>query len=62
MKVRVDENKCIGCGICESMSSELFEMNDEGKAQAIKPDVSEELEDDAMDAQSSCPVNAIKIY
>jgi len=32
-KVRVDQDVCIGDGICASLCPDVFEMNDEGKSQ-----------------------------
>jgi len=29
MKVVVDEETCIGCGLCEETCPEVFEMNDD---------------------------------
>lgn len=53
--VKVDKNKCIGCGLCASICSEVFKMNDENKAEAVAqkdlPCVKEAIE--------SCPVEAI---
>ena len=34
MKAYVDQDTCIGCGLCASVCPEVFEMNDEGKAEA----------------------------
>jgi ferredoxin len=53
--VKVDKNQCIGCGLCVSLCSEVFQMNKDNKAevkaQKKKPCVKEAI--------SSCPVNAI---
>ena len=35
-KIIVDKNKCIGCGACEGFEPDVFELNDEGLAEAIK--------------------------
>lgn len=61
MKAIVDEETCIGCGLCPSICSEVFSMNDDGKAVAIDDLVPSENEDETKDAESSCPVNAISI-
>lgn len=61
MKALVDKDTCIGCGLCPSICSEVFSMDDEGKAVAIGDLVPSENEDEAKDAESSCPVNAISI-
>lgn len=55
MKARVDQELCIGCGLCASMAPEAFEMNDDGKAIAL--DV--EADDAVQEAVDSCPVSAI---
>lgn len=31
MKVKINEG-CIGCGLCEGACSEIFSINDDGKA------------------------------
>ena len=58
MIVSVDNEKCIGCGLCVNMSSELFQMQ-EDKAQAVVDVVPSELEETAADIKKSCPVDAI---
>lgn len=58
-KYRVTEG-CIGCGLCEEISSEVFSMTDEGVATAIETEVSVELEAAAAEAKDGCPVGAIE--
>jgi ferredoxin len=57
MNLKVDKEKCIACGLCASICEEVFELDDEGKAQ-VKEDASEKASciDEAID---SCPVDAI---
>jgi len=33
--VKVDEPKCIGCGLCSANCPEVFEMGDDSKAKVI---------------------------
>ena len=61
MKADVDQDTCIGCGLCPSICEEVFELNDDGKAYAKQPDVPTDLEDSAKEAEESCPVDAIKV-
>ena len=61
MKAHVDKDICIGCGLCPSICSEVFEMDDDGKAVAYQPDVPGHCEDDAEEAAASCPVEAISV-
>lgn len=60
MKANIDKDACIGCGLCPSICPEVFEMDDDGKAVA-KSEVPAGKEEEAKDAESSCPVNAISI-
>lgn len=59
MKVVVDQETCIGCGLCTSIAGEVFELKDDGKAHVIADPVPEGQEDDAKESIVSCPVNAI---
>lgn len=61
MKANVDKDTCIGCGMCPSICPDVFEMDDDGKAKVIVSEVPDGKEDEAQDAESSCPVNAISI-
>lgn len=61
MKAYVDKDLCIGCGICPTVCSEVFEMNGDGVAEVVRDPVPEESKDDAVKAQESCPVDAIKV-
>jgi ferredoxin len=53
--VKVDKAKCIGCGLCVSICSEVFEMGSDGKAK-VKAQKNIPCVKEAID---SCPVNAI---
>jgi ferredoxin len=55
--LKVDENKCIGCGMCAGLCPEAFVMNHEGKAEVLKNDIS----DCVKNAAENCPVEAISI-
>ena len=58
MKVYVDEDICIGCGLCAGICPEVFEMNDNGKATAANA-VTPDNEDAVKETMDSCPVSAI---
>jgi ferredoxin len=60
MKVIVDEELCIGCGVCVSLCPEVFEMGDDGKAKVLMDMVSPELEGSCREAVEGCPEVAIK--
>jgi ferredoxin len=53
----VDQELCIGCGNCESVCPEVFELDDEGKSQVKNPQGCSEC--DCQEAIDSCPAEAI---
>lgn len=60
MKAHVDQDTCIGCGLCPSICPDVFFLSDDdGKAHTCVDEVPEELQDDAEEAAASCPVEAI---
>ena len=59
MRAFVDQDLCIGCGMCNVACPEVFELNDEGKAEAVA-DTTDSNRDDVMTAIEGCPVSAIR--
>ena len=55
MAVKIDKEKCIGCGLCASVCSEVFEMGDDMKAK-VK---SQKNPLCVKEAVESCPTEAI---
>ncbi|NMB11571.1 MAG: ferredoxin [Firmicutes bacterium] len=60
MKLIVDQDLCISCGLCIDTCPEVFDWNDDGKAHVTVDSVPEEFEDSAQEAQDSCPTEAIQ--
>ncbi len=60
MKVSIDADACVGCGLCEGDAPDVFEM-DGDKAVCKMSDVSPNLEKAVRDAVSNCPQEAIKL-
>jgi ferredoxin len=61
MKAIVDPDRCLGCGICEGIAPEVFELGDEGIA-VVKVDViPANLESAAKEAKEECPEEAISL-
>lgn len=60
MKVKVDEETCIGCGVCVDTCPEVFELVDD-KAKAKVNEVSKDLVGSCKEAADNCPVEAIEL-
>ena len=60
MKAHVDQDLCIGCGLCAGIAPDVFQMNAEGKAEAYA-EFTENQVADVQDAVDQCPVSAISI-
>lgn len=63
MKIKIDQEECIGCGSCQAVCPDVFEINDQGKAvlKQNQSDQGETQEDCAKEGADICPVEAIKI-
>lgn len=61
MKAKLDRDGCISCGLCPSICPEVFRMADDGIAEVYLEEVPVEAEDQAVEAQESCPVSVIKV-
>jgi ferredoxin len=61
MKIEIDEDLCIGDGICEEICPEVFELTDNGIAKVIEDDPDQSLEVKIEEAAEECPTDAIII-
>jgi len=58
--ISIDKTKCIGCGTCEAMCSDIFEIID-GKSKVKKDKLEDKDIKCATEAEKACPTQAIKI-
>lgn len=58
MKVKIDADTCIGCGLCVNTCPEVFQM-EEDKAIVYSNPVPDGSEDTCKKAVDECPVTAI---
>ena len=56
MEVKIDEESCIGCGLCVRECPDGFELNDDMKAEVKNPDVP-----GIKEGAEACPVGAITV-
>ena len=56
-EVYVDQEICIGCGLCVSIVPEVFRLNQAGVSEVHDPAGSSENR--IQEAMDSCPVNCI---
>jgi ferredoxin len=72
VKVTIDRDDCISCGLCWDNCPEFFEENeDDGYSQIIKMyrsgddpgegEAPDDLEDDVKEAADNCPVEVIHV-
>ena len=60
MKLIVNKDNCIGCGACTHICEEVFEIGDDGYADAKDVEITEEIKEDALNAKEGCPTGAIE--
>ena len=58
MKLKVNEDLCIGCGACQAVCPSVFEVDEIAKV--MVDEVPTDVEDDAIDAKEGCPTGAIE--
>ena len=56
-EVFVDQQICIGCGLCVSIVPEVFRLNDAGVSEVLNQAGASEAK--IQEAIDSCPVNCI---
>ncbi len=59
MKVYIDEKKCDGCGLCDSICPSIFKISKKGKAMTLLEMVPKDMETNASEAKNQCPTYAI---
>ena len=58
MKVSIDKNKCIGCGVCVAVCPDVFELGEDGKSRVKVKETDKKC---VKEAKESCPTQAIMI-
>jgi ferredoxin len=61
MRIFVDPDLCKGCGICESIAPDIFELNAEFQAKVICDPIPEQFREVVEETIAECPEIAIII-
>jgi ferredoxin len=61
MKIKVDDDKCTGHGMCESFAPDMFEVGDDGDLILKCEVVPHGLEDEVRQAVDACPTLALTL-
>lgn len=70
VKVLINRENCIGCGVCEALCPEVFEIDEDGFSSVKEPhregdlgkgEVGDHLKGCVEEASSSCPVSVITV-
>ncbi len=59
MALKVDKEKCLGCGSCAAIAPNTFKLDDDNKAEVINP--TGDSPEDIKSAAESCPTEAITL-
>ena len=60
MRAVVDEDACVGCGLCAETCPDVFEMEDD-VAKVRVEEVPADAEESCRQAADGCPVDAISL-
>lgn len=60
MEIKIIKDQCIGCGSCEAVCPEVFEITDEGIAEVVSI-INQDNEELVKEAVEICPTEAIEI-
>ncbi len=61
MRALIDQESCVGCGLCADICPDAFDLGFHGKAEEHADLILPAFEDRCREAAESCPVEAIQI-
>lgn len=61
IKPVIEQDLCIGDGICETICPEVFEIRDDGLAYVINQNPSSDLTSAIREAIEACPTECIRL-
>jgi ferredoxin len=61
MKLKIDNERCLRCGMCAASFPEVFDFDDEGNIKVTNENINEEnIEEIKNFKENACPVGAIE--
>lgn len=60
-KVEINQDVCIGCGLCVQKNPEYIAFNDEGHAEPLDREIRPEDKNNILESVEECPTEAIRI-
>jgi ferredoxin len=61
VRIVIDDVKCVGHGVCESLADDLFEVGDDGYSHLLVDEIPTDREDIARQCVSACPAQALSL-
>lgn len=60
-KVVINKDKCLGCGMCVGIESDVFDFDNDGLAKVNNDNINDDNKENVNNAIDSCPVAAIEV-
>lgn len=60
-KVVINKDKCLGCGMCVGIESDVFDFDDDGLVKVNNDNINDDNKENVNNAIDSCPVAAIEV-
>lgn len=60
-KVVINKDKCLDCGMCVGIESDVFDFDDDGLAKVNNDNINDDNKENVNNAIDSCPVAAIEV-
>jgi ferredoxin len=61
MRIRIDQDRCTGHGVCEGLAPDVFEVRDDGIAYLLVEELTADLRPVLEDSCDQCPAEALSI-